>query len=529
MSKPRLNCAVYTRKSSDEGLEQSFNSLDAQREACEAYIQSQKHEGWHLLSTAYDDGGYSGGSMERPALQKLMGDIQAGRINVIIVYKVDRLTRSLADFAKMVELFDKHGVSFVSVTQQFNTTTSMGRLTLNVLLSFAQFEREVTGERIRDKIAASKAKGMWMGGTVPLGYAAVERSLIPIPEEVEKVRYIYERYLALGSVRELQAELKRDDILSKTNITKSGKKIGGKHFARGALYELLQNELYIGQIRHKDKIYAGLHEAIIPQELWASVQRMLSNNRVEHKTAIVTGQSLLTGMLYDDKGERLTPSNTVRSGKRYRYYVLASTTQIKTDAKLRLPAGELENLIIENISEYLEDQDKAKTHDQLIALKATDVILQKTALLQIVDRIVVYPSQIIINLKAGPTLTLDYRFSMHGIHKKLVSAENPQASESQKQTMLKSFIQGYAMRKKLLEQPGTTIAELMGGDSKTKTHLVRLIHLSFIAPDFTLLILKGNIPDSLMIERLKRDLPISWKEQIRFIVNNPGRYYNMKD
>src|ERR1043166_1782667 len=270
-------CAVYTRKSSEDGLEQDFNSLHAQREACEAFIKSQKSEGWRLIGTGYDDGGLSGGSMDRPALQRLLADIANRLVDTVVVYKVDRLTRSLADFAKMVELFDRHGVSFVSVTQQFNTTSSMGRLTLNVLLSFAQFEREVTGERIRDKIAASKAKGMWMGGTVPLGYMAKDRTLIPVLQEAKKVRHVFERYLVLGSVRELEAELKRDGILSKIRLTETGKKTGGVPIVRGALYTMLQNPIYLGQIRHKDKTYTGQHKAIIPETLWKAVQKKLDN------------------------------------------------------------------------------------------------------------------------------------------------------------------------------------------------------------------------------------------------------------
>ena len=359
MSTPKLNCAIYTRKSSDEGLEQSFNSLDAQREACEAFIKSQKHEGWNLLSTAYDDGGYSGGSMERPALQKLMGDVQAGKVQIIVVYKVDRLTRSLADFAKMVELFDKQGVSFVSVTQQFNTTTSMGRLTLNVLLSFAQFEREVTGERIRDKIAASKAKGMWMGGVVPLGYEPKDRTLVPIPEEAEQVQHIFKRYQALANVWDLQDELKRDGIRSKRRILKDGRETGGKIMTRGMLYHLLQNPLYIGQIRHKNKTYSGQHEAIVPMELWTSVQDKLSGNRIERKHKVRKSQSLLTGLLFDENKEPITPTSTIRDGRRYRYYVLARMTQGNTKRRLRIPAGELEEIILNNLKKHLEEPNRS--------------------------------------------------------------------------------------------------------------------------------------------------------------------------
>jgi len=268
-------CAIYTRKSSEEGLEQDFNSLHAQREACEAFIKSQAGEGWRLVKTAYDDGGLSGGTMERPALQRLLADVNQGVIDVVVVYKVDRLTRSLTDFAKMVEVFDAHAVSFVAVTQQFNTTSSMGRLTLNVLLSFAQFEREVTGERIRDKIAASKQKGMWMGGLVPLGYEVHERRLIVNQSEAETVREIFRRYLELGCVRLLMEELNRRGIRSKVRVAKNGKTSGGNSFSRGALYVLLSNPIYIGEIRHKGVRYPDLHDQIVVREPWEKTQRLL--------------------------------------------------------------------------------------------------------------------------------------------------------------------------------------------------------------------------------------------------------------
>ena len=267
-SPARLRCAIYTRKSSEEGLEQDFNSLDAQREACEAFIASQKREGWALVSEMYDDGGFSGATMERPAFQRLLSDVSAGKIDVVVVYKVDRLTRSLSDFAKIVDIFDKHAVSFVSVTQQFNTTSSMGRLTLNILLSFAQFEREVTGERIRDKIAASKKKGMWMGGQPSLGYDVKDRKLIVNNTEAETVRHIFRRYTELKSVRELKEDLDTAGIVSKVRAASDGSRYGGRPLARGALYLMLQNRIYRGEIVHKGKSYAGEHEAIVDEALW---------------------------------------------------------------------------------------------------------------------------------------------------------------------------------------------------------------------------------------------------------------------
>src|SRR6266849_1816925 len=302
----RKRCAIYPRKSSEEGLEQEFNSLQAQCEACEAYIRSQRHEGWVLARTRYDDGGFSGGNMERPALQRLLADIQGGRINIIVVYKVDRLTRSLADFARLVEIFDTQNVSFVSVTQQFNTTSSMGRLTLNVLLSFAQFEREVTGERIRDKIAASKQKGIWMGGTVPLGYDWCERRLVVNELEANNVRHIFQRYLKLRSVRLLKEELARDGIVSKARISRKGNQSGGQPFGRGALYELLANPIYLGEIRHRKVRHPGQHQAVVDRALWEQVQERLRKQAAHHRTLNTKGvSSPLAGKLFDEKGHPL--------------------------------------------------------------------------------------------------------------------------------------------------------------------------------------------------------------------------------
>src|SRR5438128_2292760 len=298
-----LRCAIYTRKSSEEGLEQEFNSLHAQREACEAFIKSQRHEGWSCLPQAYDDGGRSGGNLERPALQQLLADIREGKVDVVVVYKIDRLTRSLADFAKIVEVFDAKGVSFVSVTQQFNTTTSMGRLTLNVLLSFAQFERELAGERVRDKIAASKKKGMWMGGVAPLGYEVRERKLVVIEGGAETVRHIFRRYAALGSVRLLKEELDAAGIRSKQWTSTAGRSWGGKPFARGALYLMLQNRIYRGEIVHNQESHLGEHKPIIDQPLWDVVQTQLAGNAAQHNDCGKTRQpSLLAGMLFDRDG-----------------------------------------------------------------------------------------------------------------------------------------------------------------------------------------------------------------------------------
>jgi site-specific DNA recombinase len=356
--KAQIRCAIYTRKSSEEGLEQDFNSLDAQREACEAFIRSQKHEGWVCLLDLYDDGGISGATMERPALKRLLADSEAERIDAVVVYKVDRLTRSLNDFAKIVEVFDRQAVSFVSVTQQFNTTTSMGRLTLNMLLSFAQFEREVTGERIRDKIAASKKKGMWMGGLPPLGYDVKDRKLVVNKHEAETVRHIYRRYAALGSVLALKEALDRDGVVSKVRIDKYGRRTGGGSLARGALYLMLQNRIYRGEIVHKENSYPGEHEPIIEGKVWDEVQRKLAANRFDHATGTgATQVSLLAGLIYDDAGARMTPTHANKKGTRYRYYV--SPGLVRGNRRLaprgrRVPAGDLERLVEERLRQFLQ-------------------------------------------------------------------------------------------------------------------------------------------------------------------------------
>src|SRR5471030_277980 len=344
-------CAIYTRKSSEDGLEQTFNSLDAQREACLAYITSQRHEGWKALPTLYDDGGFSGGTLNRPALQRLMADIQAGRIDLVVIYKVDRLTRSLADFAKLVETFDAHGVSFVSITQQFNTTTSMGRLTLNVLLSFAQFEREVTSERIRDKIAASKRKGIWVGGTLPLGYEMKDGKIAIVEEEAELVRSIFRRYLELGSVNELLRDLRERNIRTKTRLLSKGATRGGIHFGRGSLFYLLRNRFYIGEVKYKDEILPGEQPPIMDRALFEAV-RQKSLDQWSHRTVVRNkSDQLLAGLLFDDAGHRMIPTHATKAGVRYRYYV--STPFLHGEAKTasagsvsRVPAADIEDIVI---------------------------------------------------------------------------------------------------------------------------------------------------------------------------------------
>ena len=354
-----IRCAIYTRKSSDEGLEQAFNSLDAQREACAAYILSQASEGWSALPDVYDDGGLSGGTLERPALQRLLTEVRAGRIDIIVVYKVDRLTRSLLDFAKLVEAFDSAGTSFVSVTQSFNTTTSMGRLTLNMLLSFAQFEREVTAERIRDKIAASKAKGMWMGGTPPLGYRPDGRSLAIVDEHAALVRDIYRGYLELGNVRLLADRLAREGRVSPTRATAGGRPFGGGGFTRGQLYALLKNPIYAGDVAHRGQLYAGQHSAIIERETWNVVQERLAEHLVgERRSARAVDPSLLAGLLFDEAGDPLVAAHACKGKVRYRYYVSRALQHAEGNASgrgIRLPAREIEAAVAARLADALDD------------------------------------------------------------------------------------------------------------------------------------------------------------------------------
>ena len=396
-----VRCAIYTRVSTEQGLDQDFNSLDAQYEAASAYIKSQAHAGWTLIRSRYDDGGYSGGSTDRPDLQRLLEDIRARKIDVIVVYKVDRLTRSLADFAKLVELFDSHGVSFVSVTQQFNTTTSMGRLTLNVLLSFAQFEREVTSERIRDKIAASKRKGIWVGGNLPLGYEMKDGKIAVVEEEAEQVRLIFRRYLELGSVNELVRDLRERNIRTKTKKLSTGATRGGIPFGRGALYYLLSNHFYIGEVKYKGEILSGEQPPILDRALFEAV-RQKALAQWSHRTLLRNkSDHLLAGLLFDDTGHRMVPTHATKAGVRYRYYV--STRVLHGEAKTvsagsisRVPAADIEGAITKSVKEYLADKED-NSITKAVHFEDCD------ALVQLVTRIVVHKDRLIVHLKSEGT------------------------------------------------------------------------------------------------------------------------------
>jgi len=384
----RVRCAIYTRVSTDHGLEQDFNSLDAQHDAAEAYVRSQVQEGWTLIRARYDDGGYSGGSTDRPALQQLLADIRARRIDVVVVYKVDRLTRSLADFAKLVELFDAHGVSFVSVTQQFNTTTSMGRLTLNVLLSFAQFEREVTGERIRDKIAASKRKGLWVGGMVPLGYDSRDRRLVINEEEADRVRTIFRRYLELGSIGRLLVDLRGRGIPTKVRRLSNGRTTGGIPFTRGPLAHLLRNRFYIGEVAYKGEICPGEQPPILDRTLFEAVQAKLSEQRISHRATRGSSESLLLGRIFDDRGNRMTPSHSRKQGLRYRYYVSSALIQGQPElvgSVTRVPAAEIESLVCNAVAQHANEP--AAYARELVTNHVARVDVTATAITVTVDPI----------------------------------------------------------------------------------------------------------------------------------------------
>jgi len=553
-SKPRTRrCAIYTRKSSEEGLEQDFNSLHAQREACEAFIKSQASEGWKLIKTAYDDGGLSGGTMERPALQRLLADIGEGLIDVVVVYKVDRLTRSLADFAKMVELFDAHGVSFVAVTQQFNTTTSMGRLTLNVLLSFAQFEREVTGERIRDKIAASKRKGMWMGGVPPLGYDVRERRLVINPAEAGTVRHIYERYLKLGCVRQLSKELEKRGIVSKVRVSKQGIKSGGCRFSRGALYELLANLIYIGEIRHKQERHPGQHEAILPRELWERVQQRLHENAARGRgTSTRSIASPLAGKLFDADGQPLYVQGATKGRRRYRYYVskcLVNGSANDNGKVWRLAAPEIERAvaiaarhILSDRAGLLEALEKSgiDSPDARATLESTSNVVRQlqteanstACLTDVIDRVQLRDDGISVTLgiqvpcsragvRTGSILNLlrfvPLRMKRRGVETRIIIAAGDDPPRKVDPALLKAVARSRAWFEDLASGRVDSLADIGRSENIAPRYVERLSRLAFLAPTIVEAICQGRQPADLTAETLlnRIDLPLEWSEQLR--------------
>jgi DNA invertase Pin-like site-specific DNA recombinase len=559
----RKRCAIYTRKSSEEGLEQEFNSLEAQHEACEAFIRSQRHEGWVLTRTRYDDGGFSGGTLERPALQGLLADIRAGRIDIVVVYKVDRLTRSLADFARLVEIFDAQGVSFVSVTQQFNTTSSMGRLTLNVLLSFAQFEREVTGERIRDKIAASKKKGMWMGGNVPLGYDANERTLVINPAEAETVRCIFALYRQLGCVRRVKQEADRLGLRTKCSTTAPGTERGGKPFSRGHLYGLLSNPIYTGQIAHKGELYPGQQPALIDDETWTAVRDQLAANTRDHRRRAKAAEpSLLAGLLVDARGERLTPSHAINKGRRYRYYVsaaLISETRMDRAPGWRLAAKEIEEAVIRILVDGLtsparlverfgvagmpgDEMRKMVGRAARMAAGLSGSSEERVKLVHgLVEKVIVDEKTLTIKLRCGTLLggdvsssiledrgdnavelTAAVAFKRRGAETKLVLPGLGQQNYSSRcdPALIKAIARGRTWFEELATGRARSLQELAKRDGITRRYIRRLVGLAFLSPQFVEAILQGRQPVELTVTRLTElDLPLDWSEQHRLLAS----------
>ena len=553
----RQRCAIYTRKSTEEGLEQSFNSLDAQREACAAYILSQKHEGWAELSDRYDDGGFSGGSMERPGLQQLLEDVRAGRIDVIVVYKVDRLTRALSDFAKMVDVFDGAGVSFVSVTQAFNTTSSMGRLTLNVLLSFAQFEREVTAERIRDKVAASKRKGMWMGGAIPLGYDVEDKALVVSPTEATAIRTIFAEYLALGSVRQLRARLDALGIVSKQRTNRFGRVSGGTTFSRGALYNILRNPIYIGKVRHKEELHEGLHEAIIDDATWKLVQTQLADHGGKKiRSTRRPATRLLDGVLFDAKGRAMRTTYASKSihtdgttqTKRYWYYTTAvSVSDNKTEIE-RLPADEIERVVMNALNErladmrWLADQINGQVREttavcilrtieqRVVEDDMTNVDAQSQDFLSIIDRIDTHKDRLVVSLNLAAitepeaahtpipaTFEIPFQKRQNGCAKPIIIAADNAPQQDPDLIALVADARRWASE--LLEGRASSIQQITEREGLRSGSVSRILPLVWLAPDISTAILEGRHPPHLTAKTLRAlpELPMDWSEQQRIL------------
>jgi site-specific DNA recombinase len=522
-----VRCAIYTRVSTEHGLDQEFNSLDAQYDAASAYIKSQAHAGWTLIRSRYDDGGYSGGSTDRPDLQRLLDDIRARRIDVIVVYKVDRLTRSLADFAKLVELFDAHGVSFVSVTQQFNTTTSMGRLTLNVLLSFAQFEREVTSERIRDKIAASKRKGLWVGGTLPLGYEMKDGKIAVVEEEAELVRLIFRRYLELGSVNELVRDLKERNIRTRAKRLATGATRGGIPFGRGALYYLLGNHFYIGEVKYKNEILPGAQPPIMDRALFDAA-RQKSLAQWSHRT-IVRNKSdhLLTGLLLDDAGHRMVPTYATKAGVRYRYYV--STPFLHGEAKTasagsvsRIPAADIEEAIVKFLTEHLAAKQGKSTTG---AVRLGD----RGVLAELIAGIVVHKERLIVRLKSDRadeasdspddrSLSIPWQKPPSKRSRQILLPHNASRSDvrpeqfERRARLVNAIARGRRWLDDVVSGRVTTVAQLCAREKCSARQVNMTISLAFLAPNLVKAAVEGRLPRGIGIERL-RDPPTEWSRQ----------------
>jgi site-specific DNA recombinase len=555
MAEPRVvRCAIYTRKSSEEGLDQNYNSLAAQRDACAAYILSQKHEGWVKAKHAYDDGGFSGGNLERPGLKRLLEDVAAGLVDVIVIYKIDRLTRSLRDFAKLAEILDKHGASFVAVTQQFSTITSMGRLTLNVLLTFAQFEREVAGDRIRDKHVASKRLGMWMGGHPALGYDAVARKLVINLQEAEVVRHIYQRFIELRSMSALRKELAEHGIVSKRRSMKDGSLYGGVRFSWHPLHKILTNPLYSGMVRHKSTLYPGQHEAIVSQSLFAEVQRLVAELAVSERTRRITAYpSLLKGIIFDMAGERLYPTYSPRGSKKHHYYVSSALVKKKSNTehrnRMRISAPSLERFVIAKLAEHLRNQGwmqsilpslrgfaAASLKTQELATELEHQLVKNTGLVRELltriemDRITIrlcinrhwllerLAIRLPRNAPSPPSSPIEVTINGHhircGMPLKLV-LENPVGPPEPDHRLIREILRAIRWFEALSSGAVPTILDLAKAEGCCPSLITDRIRLAFLAPNIVEIILEGRQPATLTTGRLIRvcPLPLSWKEQ----------------
>ena len=535
----KTRCAIYTRKSSEEGLDQDFNSLDAQREACAAYVASQCHEGWFPVKDRYDDGGISGGHLDRPALKRLMNDIAAGRVDRIVVYKIDRLTRSLTDFAKLVETLDGAGASFVSVTQAFNTATSMGRLTLNVLLSFAQFEREVTAERIRDKIAASKKKGLWMGGNVPLGYEPVDRTLRIVPEEAEAVRMLYDLYDQLGTVTAVTKAAAELGMRSKLRTGRDGAQRGGSIMGRGQIHHVLSNPVYAGRIRHKEQVHEGQHEAIIEPARWECVQvRLMDRSAKPRNKPARAHPSPLAGKLFDETGDRLTPSHASKGSKRYRYYVSQRLVTGKGNANdgtgWRLPAERLERDLGRSVSTHLigcierggitsTDAHSIRRYQDAVKTLATKILqcirsarLGDGTLAIDLDSAEIAKTLAVKDKYLAPqmfNLQLPFTQRRRGVEVRMIlGAPQPTRDE----VLIANIARAEQWR--LALRNGDSLATIAARDGMPVKYLGEMLRFAFVSPKLVRSILEGNQPPALTTNWLRRhDLPASWVEQDRIV------------
>jgi site-specific DNA recombinase len=525
-----LRCAIYTRVSTDSGLDQEFNSLDAQYDAASAYIRSQAHARWTLVRTRYDDGGFSGGSTDRPALQRLLADVKARKINVVVVYKVDRLTRSLADFAKLVELFDAHGVSFVSVTQQFNTTTSMGRLTLNVLLSFAQFEREVTAERIRDKIAASKRKGLWVGGMVPLGYELRDRKLFIVEDEAEQVRTIFKRYLELGSVNRLVIELRDRNFRSKVRKLSTGGARGGVAFTQGPMFYMLRNRFYIGEVRYKNEIYPGPQPPLIKRELFEAVQAKLTEQRSHRVTKRTKSAALLRGLLFDHAGHRMIPTHATKHGVRYRYYVsqpyLRGIAKPPNGAIVRVSAPDIETIVTKEVADHLGNRTRSTTGQDS---SDQNIVVANVSRIEIrMNQLAVWLKNVEANeaetdasrpfdRERGPSLLIPWSKPLAKKSREILLPPSVARRDvrpikvERRAALLRSIARGRAWLEAVASGVAT-VEDIAARHKCSVRHINMTISMAFIAPSLVKAVVEGRLPRGIGIANL-RDAPAEWSRQ----------------